>query len=171
VFLLNARRRRCRRHVLPDIYICRASPIEFTGILLGDRYLPGPYIAVTDLHQVLASAGVPSGAIRAAMAAAHHALVNPAPFDATKKGDKAAAAAAAAAAAQAAAAHTPREASRWAELSGELLARGVPAGAAMAAAWEHVYSRGEANAAARNAAAAAFNAACAPYLDALRGRD
>ena len=88
------------------------------------------HTAAGDLDGVLAAAGVPAGAVRAAMAATHCALVSPPKHRAaTANGKKdATAAAAAATAAAAAAAHTPREAARWAALSGELLARGVPAG-------------------------------------------
>ena len=62
-----------------------------------------------------------------------------------------------------------REAARWAGLTGELLSRGHDAGSALAAAWDHVYARGEASEAARDAAAAAFDVACVPFLDAVRG--
>ena len=134
--------------------------------------MPRPeHTATCDLNAVLAAAGVPAGATRDAMSAAHVALVTGAAAERdadVAANDVAARAAARAAAAAAAATYTPREAARWAALASELLARGVGASAALAAAWEHVYARGEASPAARRAARAAFSSACAPYLDALR---
>ena len=130
-----------------------------------DSMPPERHTIECDLAAVLAAAGVPAGPIRAAMTAAHRALVDPRGTFPGSDGDDVKAAAAAAAAA---AAHTAREAARWASLAGELLARGAAAGAALSAAWDHVYSRGEASVAARRVASAAFRSAVAPYLDALR---
>ena len=134
-----------------------------------DLTLPAPLVmpperhtVECDLAAVLAAAGVPPGPIRAAMTAAHRALVDP-PVP-TDDDDVTAKAVAASSAAQ----HTAREAARWAALVGELLARGAGAGAALAAAWDHVYARGEASDAARDAAAVAFRSGCVPYLEALR---
>jgi hypothetical protein len=134
---------------------------------------------VDDLEGVLAAAGVPAGAPRRAMARAHRALVNGdvlessdlSPESISSETDEAFRKRLANARASVAARFsnlTHREASRWAALTSELLARGVGAENALRVAWTHVYARGEVSSDARRATRRAFATHVKPFLDAMR---
>ena len=136
------------------------------------------FAPVDDLEGVLAAAGVPAGAPRRAMARAHRALVAGDCVSSSELGPETSSETAEARGIRVArarrsvaarfAALTHREASRWAALTSELLARGVGAENALRVAWTHVYARGEVSEDARRATRVAFARHVKPFLDATR---
>ena len=136
------------------------------------------FAPVDDLEGVLAAAGVPAGAPRRAMARAHRALVAGDCVSSSELGPETSSETAEARGIRVArarrsvaarfAALTHREASRWAALTSELLARGVGAENALRVAWTHVYERGEVSEDARRATRVAFARHVKPFLDATR---
>ena len=155
--------------------VSKSLPSPLAGHLVGQN---------DDLLGVLAAAGVPAGAVRDAMARAHVSLITGDTGDdtidenseestesklseASKSKNKARLKST-----SFAQAHfgqiTIREASIWGRLTCELLNRGVGVEAALFAAWEHVYSRGESSEEAREACECAYQLGVGPYLKALR---